>query len=99
MKTFSFKEKKRYLPVELPDGTKITLPGPKKKTMDALSNLEGSAESFNEIYAVVSEVLSTNLEGRSFTVEDVDNLLDVTDIFDFVQAYTAFVQGGTAGKN
>lgn len=87
MQKFSFKKaRKNLFPVEMPDGTMLTLREPTKAELDEI--LESyQDENATEMLALA---LSTNLEGKKFTAEDF-NEFTVTELLQFSEAYTGFI--------
>ncbi len=100
---FSFKNRqKKFMPVELEDGTVIHLKSPRLDTMQELlrmANGMGDANEFDTLIKMVPKLLNGNLEGKKFTVADVSRMFDQEDLMDFLAEYMAFVQGTQNEKN
>lgn len=90
MKKFSFnKAKKITFPVELPWGETIALKEPRKKDVDVLDGSMQS-EDIDEIYNGLAMLLSNNVEGREFTVSELEDF-PIQDVYAFLSAYTDFL--------
>lgn len=84
---FSFKKaRKAVFPVELPDGSMVTLREPTKSEVEAIVEATQD-EDYAEILALA---LSTNLEGKTFSAESLNDFT-VTELMQFSQAYTDFI--------
>ncbi|EJX01710.1 hypothetical protein EVA_10183 [gut metagenome] len=84
---FSFKKlKKAIFPVELPDGTTVTLREPTKAELEAIND----AGQQEDMVSLLALALSANLEGKTFSAEDFDEF-SVTELLQFSQAYTDFI--------
>lgn len=84
---FSFKKaRKAVFPVEMPDGSMITLREPTKSEVEEIVEATQN-EDYAEILALA---LSTNMEGRTFSAEALDDFT-VTELVQFSQAYTDFI--------
>lgn len=84
---FSFKKaRKAVFPVEMPDGSTVTLREPTKSEIEEIVEATQN-EDYAEILALA---LSTNLEGKTFSVDTLDDFT-VTELVQFSQAYADFI--------
>lgn len=94
----------QVLNVTLRDGTKLSLQMPKKKMYTQLLRIKDNLQSdknveavFDQLYSLVSEILSHNAENKVISKEYVENNLDFGDISMLISGYMKFV--GTAVEN
>ena len=73
------------LPVEMPDGSMITLREPTKSEVEDVE-----ATQNGRLREILALALSTNMEGRTFSAEALDDFT-VTELVQFSQAYTDFI--------
>lgn len=101
------KVKKAFLPVTLPDENETTLMilTPTKSIMNVLVNLEKDLKESDDetgadvLYEACSLIMSRNKTGRKVTVKELEDLLDVEDMFLFINTYTDFIGELTNSKN
>ena len=100
------KVEKKYLDVKLRDGTTLYLGVPKKKLVSRLTQLKSNLEKtdepemlYDEITETVSEILSTNREDKTFTVQTVDKIFDLEDMSLLVTEYAKFAESITNNPN
>lgn len=99
--------KKAVLPVTLPDENKTTLliTTPTKAIMNVLVDLEKSLKETDDdtgadvLYEACALIMSRNKAGRVVTVEELEEILDIEDMFLFINTYTDFVGELTNSKN
>lgn len=98
------KRKKEYMTVTLDDGesTVIHVKMPKKKTMESFMQLHETSAAeldIDDVYAVLADTLSENMEGKRITKDMVEDTLDMEDAVDFMRAYAEFIHGIISKKN
>lgn len=99
MKSFKFKNVKKVTwPVEMPDGTQLTIRQPTKADADVLQSVLNTTD-IEEIYAGVTYILNCNLEGVVIEQKELEALFDFQDLTAFLQEYTNFLQTSSNAKN
>ena len=99
MKSFKFKDiKKITWPVEMLDGTQLTIRQPTKADADVLASVLNTTD-VDEIYAGVTYILNSNLEGIKILQKDLEDLFDFQDLTAFLQGYTDFLNESSDVKN
>lgn len=99
MKSFKFKDVKKVTwPVEMPDGTMLTIRQPTKADADVLSGVLNTTD-VDEIYAGVTYILNSNIEGIKILQKDLEGIFDFQDLTAFLQGYTDFLNGSSNVKN
>lgn len=99
MKSFRFKDVKKVTwPVEMPDGTQLTIRQPTKADADVLASVLNTT-NLDEIYAGVTYILNSNLEGIHVLQKDLEDLFDFQDLTAFLQGYTDFLNESSNVKN
>ena len=100
------KIKKRILDVALIDGTNVKLTVPKKALFTQLSALKSSLEEsegyegrYDRLLDVSAKILSNNIEGRTFSADDVDKIMDIEDMSLLITSYNNFANGITEDPN
>ena len=97
---FSFAEReKKYFDVELTDGTTLLLKMPKKSLFEKISDFQKTsknndkdyAATYNEVFEIAAEILSNNTSNKTFTANDVEETVNVLNVFAFVKEYFAAV--------
>ncbi len=95
----SFKKvKKERFNLELPNGEKVTIKPPKYSTMLKFSRL-GEEAGAEEVQGLVLEILNMNEQGRQFTQIEIDEMLDISDIYELITAFTNYMSGLINQKN
>ncbi len=94
------KQKKSYLNVKMADGTLLLIGTPKKALFTRLSVVEETLKDtdevgdvYDEILALCAEILSNNKDKKTFTADDVDNLMDIEDMALLIREYSTFAGG------
>lgn len=82
---------KNFLTVVLPDQTKVFVTSPTKRQVSALIEVQKSP-SLESLYSITGELLSKNLQGRIFTIEELEEW-SIEDVRSFFAAYMQFVTG------
>lgn len=98
---------KRFLAVNLIDNQQIRVRMPTKRVFDALMGLRerlsgqitDDVGQLDEIYGLISIVLSNNLEHTEIAHEYLAELFDIEDVQTFFQAYMAFINGVVSDPN
>lgn len=98
---------KRFLAVNLIDNQAIRVRMPTKRVFDALLGLRDrltgltadDGGQLDEIFELISVVLSNNLEHQPITSEYLADLFDIEDVQTFFQAYMAFINGIVSDPN
>lgn len=105
-RTFSFKKtKKSIMTVEMPDDSKLLLTAAGKGLLDKFMNIQNKmdaqdpGETLNDLYEIMADLLSHNLNKKQITKEELEGWMDYEDLFMFIQDYTAFIQEITNQKN
>lgn len=99
MKSFKFKNVKKVTwPVEMPDGTQLTIRQPTKADVDVLQSVLNTTD-IAEIYAGVTYILNCNKEGIMIEQNELEALFDYQDLTAFLQGYTDFIQESSNAKN
>lgn len=100
--------KKRYLSVTLPDEkkTKLMISTPTKKVLDSFLNMQSLVnaedlgdQAINEIYELVTKIMSYNKNGIKITKDMIEELFDFEDIIIFITAYSEFISEIANSKN
>lgn len=99
MKSFKFKNiKKVTWPVEMPDGTQLTIRQPTKADADVLASVLNTTD-IEEIYAGVAYILNCNQEGIMIEQKELEQHFDFQDLAAFLQGYTDFLNESSNVKN
>lgn len=100
------KIEKKYLDVKLRDGSTLYLGVPKKKLVSRFTKLKSNLEKtdapemlYDEITETVAEILSSNRENKTFTVQTVDEMFDLEDMSLLVTEYAKFAESITKNPN
>lgn len=101
------KTAKRFLAVNLIDGTCIRLRMPTKRVFDALLGLRDrlatlttdDAGQLAEVYDLIAAVMSNNLEHQSITSEYLGEIFDIEDVQLFFESYMSFIGVAIADPN
>lgn len=104
---FSFMGLKRsFLTVEMPDGDKLVIAMPKKKTFEFLKDFDLEAmkqmkgvEALETMANMTATFLSNNLNGKQISTEWVEENFDTEQQEAFISAYIDFVTKGTKDPN
>ncbi len=91
---------KKFLSVKLADETTVNIGAPRKKLFSKLAGLEKTLKAtkeieplYDEILSVSAEILSNNVSRRTFTPDEVDNLMDIEDMALLIFEFSAFAKG------
>ena len=97
---------KKRLAVKLSDEIAVTIGAPKKKLFSKLGGHEKTLKAttdieplYDEILRVTADILSNNAEHRVFTVDEVDELMDMEDMALLIREFSAFAKGLTNDPN
>ncbi len=104
------KVNKKFLSIQLTDGTKLLVKMPNKRMYDTLFRLKDAMclldredidvdvamQTLDEIYMLIAEILSNNIGGRQITADYLAGIFDVEDIQIFFTSYLGFVTGRVA---
>lgn len=101
------KSAKRTMEITLIDGQNLKLRMPTKLVFDALMGIGGrisslkmdDAQTIDEIYALIAEILSNNLTHTEITIEYITSMLDFEDITTIFLAYRDFAAGVVKDPN
>lgn len=89
------KQKKKFHPVKMPDGTVLNLLTPKKKLFEQIAGFENddgeTVHDIAELYSVAAGILSTNLQKKQYTADEVGELFDIEDVRALYSEYVEFV--------
>lgn len=91
---------KKALSVKLADETTVHIGAPKKKLFSKLAGLERTLKAtteiepmYDEILAVTAEILSNNTVHRTFTPDEVDDIMDIEDMALLIFEFSTFAKG------
>lgn len=103
------KMKKKHLNVTLPDETVLMISTPKKKTLkqlvlisenlDSMSEDEIDEDVIDDLYDICAIVMSNNKTRTVITKEQLEDMLDIEDIFTFFNSYMSFIGELASQKN
>lgn len=84
------KSKKLY-EIKMPDGQVLTLKMPTQKLLmklvDMQKNLEDPMTAISQLVAIVTEIFNLNTQGKKFTDEDVESMLDLNTVMLVIKDY------------
>lgn len=90
------KQPKKFFVVKLMNGTTLNIPSPKKRVFEKMAAMNEvavdtlSAESINEVYELIAEILSSNTQKKKYTADEVGEMLDFEDISMLLDGYMTF---------
>lgn len=90
------KQKKKIFVVKLVTGTTLNIPLPKKRIFEKMAALDGtdadttSVEGINNIYVLIAEILSSNLQKKKYSAEEVGEMFDLEDVNMLLNEYMTF---------
>lgn len=82
--------------------TKLSVCVPKKEMLDnmiAIKDVEENEESVNMLYEVCAELISNNREKKTYTADELKDILEFEDLLVFVQYFTDFINEVQNSKN
>lgn len=82
--------------------TKLNVCVPKKEMLDnmiAIKDVEENEESVNMLYEVCAELISNNREKKTYTADELKDILEFEDLLVFVQYFTDFINEVQNSKN
>lgn len=89
------KQKKKFHPVKMPDGTVLNLLMPKKKLFEQMAGFENddgeTVHDVAELYSITAEILSTNLQKKQYTADEIGEWFDLEDVRALYSEYVEFV--------
>lgn len=98
--------KSQYYPIKINDTLIINLEIPKrkqlKKIMELTKNLNNeslSDEDIDALYEAASIAFNKNKEGKSFTEDELDDILSFNALFAFFEGYYSWVAENVNSKN
>lgn len=83
--------------ITLPDDTKVTLQPPKIGAIAEMENVDAGDPMAQA--GLVAKLLSSNLEGKKFTKNDVLEQFDFADLQDFMTKYFDYISEFSGAKN
>lgn len=96
---FNFnKVKKENLHLVLADGSSLTLRPPRYGSLKKFVRLGADVDE-QQALELVAEILSENIEKKKITVQDVDELFDLSDLSTFIELYMKYLDQITNQKN
>ena len=93
------KIKRKFMPVTLKDEQKVTLKTVKKKTYEKLIMIQQMDEStqgmetLDAFDRLVAEILSNNVEGKTFDADYVDEQFELDEKMAFIEVYMEYLNG------
>lgn len=98
--------KSRYYEVKISDNDIVHLENPKKKQLKILLSLTKKVDSKNlteedmdALYEAALIAFNKNKERRTFTEEEIDELLGLNALYDFFKGYYSWVADNVSQKN
>ena len=82
--------------------TKLNVCVPDKGMMDnmiALRDVKENEETIDMLYEVCAELISNNREKKSYTADELKDMLEFEDLLVFVQYFTDFINEVQNSKN
>ncbi len=105
MLDFTSREKK-FLTVKLSENTTVFLRTPKKALYTELKNLKTRLENkddvtdeYDEILSITRKILSENVQKKTFTQDEVEEMFDIDDAACLITEYTKFIGGILSNPN
>ncbi len=99
------KTQKKTFPIKFMNGTTVLVTMPKKKTFEKMASLSSAdtenltPETIGDLYSIAAEILSCNMQKKSFTAEDVDEMFDIEDVIMLFNEYMGFVGSNIDNPN
>ena len=97
---------KRYFSITLDDGRKLELEPPKLKVLKKISQLskltngaELTVEDIESLSTAIALSLSKNKSNVKITSDEVEELFDIDDMYDFLTKYFGWVSEIQNSKN
>ena len=98
--------KTRYYEIKICENNIVHLETPKKKQLKVLLNLTKKVDSKNlteedmdALYEAALIAFNKNKEGRTFTEEEIEELLGLNALYDFFKGYYSWVADNVSQKN
>ncbi len=98
--------KTRYYEIKIGENNIVHLETPKKKQLKVLLNLTKKVDSKNlteedmdALYEAALIAFNKNKEGRTFTEEEIEELLGLNALYDFFKGYYSWVADNVSQKN
>lgn len=98
--------KSRYYEVKISESETINLEPPKRKQLKSILSLtknmnkeELSDEDIDKIYEAAEIAFNKNKEGKTFKVDEIDELIPLNALYDFFEGYYGWVAENINQKN
>lgn len=97
---------KKFLSVKLINGKTVFIGVPKKELFSKIENFETAIKDtekietfYDEMLQLTAEILSNNKSGAKFTVEDVNEIMDIEDMALLIREYAVYAGGIVKNPN
>lgn len=95
------KIKEEYFKIKLPNGDILNLKKPTQSIIKYISDIEtcDEQEQQEKVFNFVVRIINRNKEEKTYTTEQIDNMLDINLMITLVEEYVKFVQQIASNPN
>ena len=100
MQTLNFSSQKRkHLKIILSNGEVINVTTPTRLLYKEVSGTDFDNTTIDDLYELTAELLSRNLENKTFNAAELEELFDIDDLVILINGYLDFLKEIQSEKN